>query len=127
VSEADFFRAITAKKVLEKLADTYHRRARNICAPLGLYRRDISMRFHGVHQFNAFPYVIRSGGMINAFGPAMGLRPRTPATGDVSLSCLGFNNKNEYDRQTPCDQGNYLRKMAKRPMPNCLRHGSTVT
>ena len=114
VSEADFFRAITAKKVLEKLADTYPSPCQKHDVPLWVYiAGDISMRFHGVHQFNAFPYVIRSGGMINAFGPAMGHKATHPATGDVSLSCLGFNNNNEYDRQTPCDQ-DYLRKMAKR-------------
>jgi hypothetical protein len=30
----------------------------------------------------------------------------------VTLSCSGFNDKNTYDRQTPCDQ-NYLRKLAR--------------
>jgi len=114
VSEADFFRAIAGKKVLEKLADTYPSPCQKHDVPLWVYiASDISMRFHGVHQFNAFPYVVRSGGMINAFGPAMGHKATHPETGDVSLSCIGFNKKNEYDRQTPCDQ-DYLRKMAKR-------------
>ncbi|HEY4712568.1 MAG TPA: transposase [Dehalococcoidia bacterium] len=114
VSEADFFRAITARKVLEKLAATYPSPCRKHDVPLWVYiAGDISMRFHGVHQFHAFPYVVRSGGMINAFGPAMGHKATHPETGDVSLSCLGFNKKNEYDRQTPCDQ-DYIRKMARR-------------
>ncbi|HEY4711368.1 MAG TPA: transposase [Dehalococcoidia bacterium] len=114
VSEADFFRAITARKVLSKLADTYPSPCLKHDVPLWVYiAGDISMRFHGVHQFHAFPYVVRSGGMINAFGPVMGHKATHPATGDVSLSCLGFNKKNEYDRQTPCDQ-DYLRKMARR-------------
>jgi hypothetical protein len=43
----------------------------------------------------------------------MGHKVTHPQTGDVTLCCEGFNNKNEYDRQTPCDQ-DYLRKMAKR-------------
>jgi hypothetical protein len=114
VSEADFFRAITAKKVLDKLAATYPSPCQKHDVPLWVYiAGDISMRFHGVHQFHAFPYVVRSGGMVNAFGPVMGHKATHPETGDVSLSCVGFNNKNEYDRQTPCDQ-DYLRKMAKR-------------
>ncbi len=114
VAEADFFRAIAGKKVLEKLADTYPSPCQKHDVPLWVYiASDISLRFHGVHQFNAFPYVVRSGGMINAFGPAMGHKATHPETGDVSLSCIGFNKKNEYDRQTPCDQ-DYLRKMAKR-------------
>jgi len=40
------------------------------------------MRFQGVHQFHAFPYVVRSGGMVNAFVPAMGLKATHPETGD---------------------------------------------
>lgn len=114
VSEADFFRAIASKKVLDKLAATYPSPCQKHDVPLWVYiAGDISMRFHGVHQFHAFPYVVRSGGIVNAFGPGMGHKVTHPGTGDVSLSCEGFNNKNEYDRETPCDQ-DYLRKMAKR-------------
>lgn len=114
VCETDFFRVIAAKKVLEKLAATYPSPCKKHDVPLWVYiASDISMRFHGVHQFHAFPYVVRSGGMVNAFGPAMGLKVTHPETGDVTLSCGGFNNKNDYDRQTPCDQ-DHLRKMAKK-------------
>jgi Transposase DDE domain len=50
----------------------------------------------------------------------------------VTLACPGFNDKNDYDRQTPCDQ-NFLRKFARdtpadrlhawfnRQGPRCLR------
>lgn len=114
ISETDFFRAVAEKKVLAKLAATYPTACKKHDVPLWVYiASDISMRFHGVHQFHAFPYVVRSGGMVNAFGPDMGHRVTHPETGDVTLCCKGFNNKNEYDRQTPCDQ-DYLRKTAKR-------------
>ncbi|MEK7756759.1 MAG: transposase, partial [Planctomycetota bacterium] len=73
---------------------------------------NISMRLHGVHSFNAYPYVVRCGGMLNAFGPELGHKAKHPQTGDVTLSCAGFNEKNDYDRQTPCDQ-DYLRKFAR--------------
>jgi hypothetical protein len=113
VSEADFFRAITDRKVLEKLAQTYPSPRKKHDVPLWVYiASDLSMRFHGVHHFHAFPYVVRSGGMIQAFGPRMGRKATHPQTGDVTLRCEGFNDKNEYDRQTPCDQ-DYLRKMAR--------------
>jgi hypothetical protein len=78
------------------------------------------MRFHGVHPFHAFPYVVRSGGLVQAFGPQMGHKAIHPETGDVSLRCEGFNAKNEYDRQTPCDQ-DYLRKMARKTAPQRLQ------
>ncbi len=114
VSEANFFRAIASTKVLEKLAATYPSPRQKQDVPLWVYiASDIPMRFHGEHHFAAFPYVVRSGGMIEAFGPQMGHKVTHPQTGDVSLRCEGFNDKNEYDRQTPCDQ-DYLRKMARK-------------
>jgi hypothetical protein len=114
VCEADFFRALTQRKVLEKLAATYPSPCQKHEVPLWVYiSSDISMRFHGVHPFHAFPYVVRSGGLVQAFGPQMGHRAVHPQTGDVSLRCEGFNDKNQYDRQTPCDP-DYLRKMARR-------------
>lgn len=114
VCEVDFFRALTQRKVLEKLAATYPSPCQKHDVPLWVYiSSDISMRFHGVHPFHAFPYVVRSGGLVQAFGPQMGHRAVHPQTGDVSLRCEGFNDKNEYDRQTPCDP-DYLRKMARR-------------
>ncbi len=70
------------------------------------------MRFHGEHHFHAFPFLVRSGSLIEAFGPAMGHKAIHPQTGDASLRCQGFNQKNDYDRQTPCDQ-DYLRQMAR--------------
>lgn len=114
ICEADFFRAMTEHKVLEKLARTYPSPCQKHDVPLWVYiASDLSMRFHGVHHFHAFPYVVRSGGMIQAFGPAMGHKVTHPQTGDVSLRCEGFNDKNDYHRQTPCDQ-DYLRKMARK-------------
>jgi hypothetical protein len=120
VSEADFFRALTGKNVLRKLADTYPSACKKHEVPVWVYiASDLSMRFHGVHPFHAFPYVVRSGGMIQAFGTEMGHKAVHPQTGDVSLACEGFNEKNTYDRQTPCDQ-DYLRKMARRTEPELL-------
>jgi len=121
VSESDFFRAMTGRKVLQKLADTYPSPHKKHDVPLWVYiASDISMRFHGVHRFHAFPYVVRSGGMIQAFGPAMGHKVMHPQTGDVSLCCEGFNDKNDYDRQTPCDQ-DYLRKLARKTDAQALQ------
>jgi hypothetical protein len=114
VPEANFFRAIVGKKILEKLAATYPTPREKHDVPVWVYlASDISMRFHGAHHFAAYPYVVRSGGLIEAFGPQMGHKVTHPQTGDVTLVCEGFNNKNDYDRQTPCDP-DYLRKMARK-------------
>lgn len=114
VPEANFFRAITGKKILEKLAATYPSPLQKHDVPVWVYlASDISMRFHGEHHFADFPYVVRTGGMLEAFGPEMGHKVTHPQTGDVTLVCAGFNDKNDYDRETPCDQ-DYLRKMARK-------------
>jgi Transposase DDE domain len=113
VSEADFFRVITERNILDKLAESYPSPRKRHDVPLWVYIAcDLSMRFHGEHHFHAFPYLVRSSSMIEAFGPGMGHKATHPETGDISLRCAGFNEKNEYDRQTPCDQ-DYLRKMAR--------------
>ena len=113
VYEADFFRFIKAKAILDKLAETYPTPRKKEDVPLWFYiSSNISMRLHGVHSFNAFPMVVRSGGMLNAFGPKAGRKVVHPDNGDVTIVCEGFNKKNYYDRETPCDQ-DFLRKVSK--------------
>jgi Transposase DDE domain len=113
VSEADFFRVITERKILDKLAQSYPSPRKRHDVPLWVYiASNLSMRFHGEHHFHAFPFLVRSGSLVEAFGPAMGHKATHPETGDITLCCEGFNEKNAYDRQTPCDQ-DYLRKLAR--------------
>lgn len=113
VFETDFFRFIKSKTIIHRLADTYPTPRKKEDVPLWLYvASNLSLRLHGVHSFNAFPMVVRCGGMLNAFGPKAGRKVTHPDTGDVTMACEGFNNKNHYDRETPCDQ-DYLRKVAK--------------
>ncbi len=120
VAETEFFRYIGARKILGKLAETYPSPREKEEVPVWMYvASNLSMRLHGVHSFHAYPYVIRCGGMLNAFGPEVARKTKHPETGDVTLSCSGFNDKNSYDRQTPCDQ-DYLRKLARATEPEAL-------
>jgi len=113
VFEADFFRFIKAQALLDELAETYPKPRKKEDVPFWFYvASNLSMRLHGVHAFDAFPMVVRSGGMLQAFGPQAGRKTVHPETGDTTIFCEGFNQKNLYDRQTPCDQ-DYLRKVAK--------------
>ena len=66
-----------------------------------------------MNGFHQYAYVIRTGGLVNALGPSVGRKTMHPVTGQVTLHCPGFNEKNDYDRETPCDQ-DYLRKTARR-------------
>jgi len=113
VFEADFFRFIKARALLDELAETCPTPRKKEEVPLWFYvASNLSMRLHGVHAFHAFPMVVRSGGMLQAFGPKAGRKVVHPETGEMTIVCEGFNQKNHYDRETPCDQ-DFLRKMAK--------------
>jgi len=113
VVEADFFRFIKAGALLDELAQSYPTPRKKQEVPFWFYvASNLSMRLHGVHAFDAFPLVVRSGGMLQAFGAEAGRKLIHPHTGDTRLVCKGFNQKNHYDRQSPCDP-DFLRKMAK--------------
>lgn len=120
VEETQFFRYIGTHKILTKLAESYPSARKKEEVPTWMYiASNLSMRLHGVHSFHAYPYVVRCGGMLNAFGPEVGHKTVHPETKDVTLSCAGFNDKNYYDRQTPCDQ-DFLRKFARGTAPDQL-------
>jgi hypothetical protein len=113
VEETEFFRYIGARNILTKLAESYPSPRRKHDVPIWFYiASNLSMRLHGVHSFHAYPYVVRCGGMLNAFGPEVAHKVHHPDTEDVTLYCEGFNDKNSYDRQAPCDQ-DFLRKLAR--------------
>lgn len=113
VVETEFFRYLGAEQILRDLAATYPTPRQKAEVPLWVYvASNLSLRLHGVSSFHAYPYVVRCGGLLNAFGPTVAAKVTHPDTGDVTLRCAGFNAKNSYDRQTPCDQ-DFLRKLAR--------------
>ena len=113
VFEADFFRFIKARSLLDELSQSYPTPRKKEDVPFWFYvASNLSMRLHGVHAFDAFPMVVRCGGMLQAFGPRAGRKVVHPETGDTTILCEGFNRKNHYDRESPCDP-DFLRKMAK--------------
>jgi hypothetical protein len=133
-AEADLFRHLIRRQVIQRLAETYPTPRKKEEVPVWIYlSSELSLKLHGAQSYHAFPRILRSGGLIEALGPEMGGRKtRHPETGDVTLACPGFNDKNDYDRQTPCDQ-DFLRKFAhdtqteqlhawfNREAPRCLR------
>jgi len=131
-AEADLFRHLISRDVLTRLAETYPTPRKKEEVPVWLYlASQISLKLHDA-SYHAFPYVLRSGGLITALGPAVGRKAVHPDTQDVTLACEGFNDKNTNGRQTPCDQ-DFLRKFARdtkadrlhawfnREVPRCLR------
>lgn len=132
-AEADLFRHLMGRQILDRLAETYPTPRKKQEVPVWFYvASEISLKLHGAVGYHAYPYVLRSGGLVTALGPAVGRKAVHPETGDVSLACTGFNQKHTFDRQTPCDQ-DFLRKFARdtkadplhhwfnREVPRCLR------
>lgn len=120
VFETDFFRFIGARRYLEELAQSYPTPRKKEEVPTWFYlASNLTMRLHGVHGFHSYPHVVRCGGMLGAFGPELARKTTHPESGDVTLVCNGFNEKNDYDRQTPCDQ-DFLRKFSRDTQPEAL-------
>src|SRR5438128_1712986 len=148
-AEADLFRHLVSRDVLTRLAETYPTPRKKEEVPVWLYlASQISLKLHDA-SYHAFPYVLRSGGLITALGPNVGRKAVHPDTAAVTLACEGFNDKNTNGRQTPCDQAvtvcrehstrngpyrqDFLRKFASdtkpdrlhawfnREVPRCLR------
>jgi len=112
-AETEFFEYLNTRGVLRDLADTYPLKRKKEEVPMWLYiASEMSLRLHGMQSFHGYPLVIRTGGLLNAFGPEVGKKTVHPETGQVTIHCPGFNRKNKYDRQTPCDQ-DWLRKTAR--------------
>jgi hypothetical protein len=65
---------------------------------------NLSLKLHGEHAFHALERVVRCGGLLGALDPAIASKHLDPHSREVLLRCVGFNDKNAYDRQTPCDQ-----------------------
>jgi len=132
--EGDLFRHLIQRQILERLAQSYPTPRQKEEVPVWLYLAgEICLKLHGAQSYHCFPRRLRCGGLIDALGPELGGRKTVhPETGDVTLACPGFNQKNDYDRQTPCDQ-DFLRKFARdtkvkqlfawfnREVPRCLR------
>lgn len=133
-AEADWFRHLIRRQVIQRLAESYPTPRKKEEVPVWIYlSSELSRKLHGAQGYHAFPRILRSGGLLEALGPELGGRKtRHPDTGDITRSCPGFNDKNDYDRQTPCDQ-DFLRKFARdtgadrlhawfnREVPRCLR------
>lgn len=113
MAQRDFFRFTASTSLLEQLAQSYPWPREKEEVPRWFYiSADMAMRLHGNHAFQGFPWVVSTGGLLTAFGPKLGVKRLDKETGRLRIECLGFNDKNTYPRQTPCDP-DFLRKIAK--------------
>jgi hypothetical protein len=121
VAETKFFQFLFGKQVVDKLAQHYPTPREREHVPLWMYlSSQLSLRLHGQHGFHGYPLIIRAGGLVDALGPDVARREVDPQTGNLHLHCTGFNDRNLYPRQTPCDQ-DFLRKLARDTEPQLLQ------
>ena len=111
--EKEFFELCFGEKLLERLAESMPTaRKKEEIPPWFVLAANLSLRLHEEHAFLAFERVVRCGGLLNALDPGIATQHLDPQSRQVVLLCEGFNDKNHYDRQTPCDQ-DALRKFVR--------------
>src|SRR5438552_2260351 len=120
VAETKFFQFLFGAGIVDKLAQDFPTPRERELVPRWMYlSSQLSLRLHGQHGYHSFPLIIRAGGLVEALGPDVARRDADPQSGNVTLQCTGFNDRNHYPRQTPCDQ-DYLRKLARDTEPQKL-------
>jgi len=73
---------------------------------------NLSLKLHLTNSFSAFKEVVRCGGLLSALDPTIASKHLDPESQQWVIECRGFNDKNHYDRTTPCDHDT-LRKAVK--------------
>ena len=126
VVETQFFQALLREGDLQALATAYPTPRKREDVPLWVYlSSELALRLNASHGFKSLPYVLPCSGLREALGPERVTKKR--ASGGVRDSWKGFNGKNVYARESPCDS-DYVRKMAKDTAPAALQawHNSSV-
>jgi len=123
VAETEFFHVLLRQGDLKNLAASYPSPRKRQDVPLWVYlSSELSMRINARHGFKTMPYVLPCSGLRNALAlrGRVGRRRAAHGQGGMADEWVGFNQKNVYARQSPCDQ-DYLRKMARDTDPEGLQ------
>jgi hypothetical protein len=111
--ERDFFQRCFQTRLLGRLAESMPSRRKKQDVPRWfILAANLSLKLHQENSFLAFERVVRCGGLLSALPPDLAIKHLDPKTRQWVMECQGFNDKNDYDRTTPCDQDT-LRKALK--------------
>jgi hypothetical protein len=111
--EKEFFELCFQEKILAALAESMPTARKKEEVPRWfILAANLSLKLHRENAFSGFERVVRCGGLLQALDPAIASKHLDPQTQRMVLRCQGFNDKNDYERQTPCDQ-DFLRKVAR--------------
>ena len=111
--ERDFFQRCFQEHLLLDLAESMPSARKKEEVPRWfILAANLSLKLHQENSFLAFERVVRCGGLLSALPPDLAAKHLDERTRQWVLECQGFNDKNSYDRATPCDQDT-LRKALK--------------
>ena len=111
--ERDFFQRCFQAHRLERLAQSMPTARKKEEVPRWfILAANLSLKLHQENSFLAFERVVRCGGLLSALPPDLAAKHLDAQSRQWALHCQGFNDKNSYDRATPCDQDT-LRKALK--------------
>jgi len=103
--ERDFFERCFRERILSRLAEAMPSARKKQEVPLWfILAANLSLKLHQENSFLAFERVVRCGGLLAALPPDLATKHLDLKTRQWALQCQGFNDKNSYDRATPCDQ-----------------------
>jgi hypothetical protein len=111
--EKEFFELCFQRKILESLAQSMPTARKKEEVPRWfILAANLSLKLHGENAYLGFERVVQCGGLLQALDPAIASKHLDPQSQRWFLHCRGFNDKNDYERTTPCDQ-DFLRKVAR--------------
>ena len=111
--EKEFFELCFKEKMLAALAKEMPTARKKEEVPLWfILAANLSLKLHLENSFLAFERVVRCGGLLGALPPEVASKHLNPQTQEMRLECQGFNDKNHYERATPCDHDT-LRKFVR--------------
>jgi hypothetical protein len=111
--EKEFFELCFKEKILEALAKEMPTARKKEEVPLWFQlAANMSLKLHLENCFSAFERVVRCGGLLSALDPSIASKHLDKESQKWVLECQGFNDKNHYDRTTPCHHDT-LRKAVK--------------
>jgi DDE family transposase len=111
--EKEFFELGFKEKIFQALAENMPTARKKEEVPRWfILVAQLSLKLHLENSFLAFERVIRCGGLLSALPHELASKHLDAKTQEIRIKCEGFNDKNHYDRSTPCDQDT-LRKAAK--------------
>lgn len=111
--EKEFFELCFKEKMLDALSAQMPTARKKLEVPLWFQlAANLSLKLHLENSYSAFDQVVQCGGLLSAMPTEEAFKRLNPQTQEIWRQCRGFNQKNHYERQTPCDDDT-LRKAVK--------------